>query len=423
MTTTTEDKKKNAAKKAETAPAKKPGGKTLAGLFSLVNQATKGALKPVSYKVGQLEHIPTKIVQIDTLIGGELTRDKKLMKCPGLPKGRILEVYGAESSGKTTLALQFAVAVQKAGGRVLYLDFERALDQSYAEAIGIDFHSDTFGVLEPETFEDGVKAIILACREQIDLIVTDSVAAMIPASELIKKVDDPQKVGILASTMSKYLPRLNMRLDQSGTTLLLINQTRALISTGGHSAETENTSGGKALKFYCYLRLKTTRIKSEMVEKLDPTTMKKRKFPYGNVTQIKMVKNKVSGTQGYTTEVFIRYGSGVDEYLSLIESAVPRKIIVKAGSNYTFSGQTFKGKERLRKFLVENPKLTEELRAKIMQAIVDDKVMKGIAETEEIEDEDIVSDNREDADLGEDDGEDVIEALEQTLDESEVEGS
>jgi len=423
MTATAEEdkkKKKAPAGKATAASPVKPN-KTLAGLVGLVSKATKGKLAPLEIKRGQLAHLPSSIVQIDTIIGGELTRDKKEMKCPGFPKGRIIEIYGAESSGKTTLALQLALAVQRAGGRVLFLDYEHALDIEYAEAIGIDFESGTFEVFQPETFEDGIKIMLLACHEKVDLIVTDSVAAMIPASELEKKVDDPQKIGILASTMSKYLPRLNMRLEQSGTTCVFINQTRAAISTGGGRAPAEdNTSGGKALKFYCYLRLKTTRIKSETVEKIDPDTGKKRKFPYGNVTQVKVVKNKVSGTQGYTTEVFIRFGTGVDQYMSLIESAAPRKIVVKSGSNYTFAGQTFKGKERLRKYLIGNPKLTEDLRLKVMQAIIDEKSLKGIAEEEEIEDEDIISDLRED---GEDDDDDIIDAIEQTLEESEVEGS
>lgn len=423
MTSTATEKKKNSkAKEVPKEGAKKPPSKTLAGLISLVSKATKGQLAPMEIKRGQLAHIPTNLVQIDTIIGGELTRDKKEMKCPGLPKGRIIEVYGAESSGKTTLALQFAVAVQKAGGRVVFLDYEHALDIEYAENIGIDFESGTFGWFQPDTFEDGVKIMLLACHEGVDLIVTDSVAAMIPASELAKKVDDPAKIGVLAATMSKYLPRLNMRLEKSGTTAVFINQTRALISTGGHSAETENTAGGKALKFFCYLRLKTTRIKSESYEKLDPTSLKKKKFPYGNLTQVKMVKNKASGTQGYTTEIFIRFGSGVDEYLSLIESAVPRKIIVKSGSNYVLNGQTFKGKERLRKYLMENQSLTMDLRSKVIQAIVDDKAVKGIAHDEEIEDEDIVA---ELSGIGDDDDdqEDEISALEETLDAEEVEAS
>jgi recombination protein RecA len=343
------------------------GGKSpaLAGLQALIQKHTKKV--PVVGVTGTMPHIPTGVCQIDTLIGGELTEDKKGMICPGLPRGRLIEVFGAESSGKTTLALKFVSMVQKAGGSVLYLDYEHAIQNAYAKAVGVDL--DNLLRYEPDTLEEGVKMIAAACVSKADLVIVDSVAAMIPMAEIDRSPDEAAKVGALASALSRLLPKIVKYCAQSGTTVVFVNQTRSLISANSHSGE-DNTSGGKALKFYASLRLKTTRIRSDFVEVKDTVTLKKKKQPYGNLVQIKSVKNKIVGHQGHTAEIFIRYGFGVDEYLSLIESAIPRKIIQQNSSAYVYGTETFKGKERVRKFLIDNPKAYDEIRQKVVKSLL-----------------------------------------------------
>lgn len=373
----------------------------LAGLASLIFKATQH--EAIEYRSGTFPHLPTEIIQIDTLIGGELVEDKKSMVCPGLPKGRIIELYGAESSGKTTLGLKFISVVQKNGGTALFLDYEHALHHGYSKATGVNFSPDKLLLYKPNTFEEGIKMLFLACKAKVELVVIDSVSAMVPASELAKKVDDPAKIGALASTMSKYLPKMVKWLDESGTTLVFINQTRALISTSSYAPSgggEDNTSGGKALKFFCSVRLKTTRIRSDFVEKKDSVTLKKKRIPYGNLVQVKAVKNKMAGHQGHTSEIFIRYGTGVDEYLSLIESAVPRSIIAKSAGNYTYGTNKFVGKEKVRKFLIENPKVYADIRDKVMKAIMSE-APEPIQDDDDIEDDDIISDMRKN--MGDDD--------------------
>lgn len=346
---------------------KNPSAKNpaLAGLQALIKKHTEKS--PVLGITGTMPHIPTGIVQIDTLIGGELTEDKKGLICPGLPRGRLIELYGAESSGKTTLALKFVSMVQRQGGSVLYLDYEHAIQNAYAKAVGVDL--DNLLRYEPDTLEQGVQMIGAACVNKIDLVIVDSVAAMIPKAEIDRSPDEAAKVGALASAMSRLLPKIVKYCAQSGTTVVFINQIRSLISTTSHAGD-DNTSGGKALKFYASLRMKTTRIRSDFVEVKDTVTLKKKKQPYGNLVQIKSVKNKIVGHQGHTAEIFIRYGTGVDEYLSLIESAIPRKIITQSASSYTYGTETFKGKERVRKFLMENPKAFEEIRQKVVKSLL-----------------------------------------------------
>ena len=225
-------------------------------------------------------------------------------------------------------------------------------------------------------------------------MVIDSVAAMVPKAELEKKLDDAAAIGILARSMSSVLPKMTQWLKGSPTTVIFINQVRANISKSSHGPTDDNTAGGKAVKFYASLRLKLTRIKSDIIEKVDPITLQKRKFPYGNVVQVKAVKNKMDGKQGHTGEIFIRYGSGVDEYLSLVEAAVPRKIVIKRGSAYDFAGESFKGREKLRSYLINNPKAFEQLRDDVVKTLL----LEAPTAVTEVDEEDIVSDMRRELD-------------------------
>lgn len=351
-----------AAKKTE---SKK--GDVAAQAIQFIEKAT--GQKPLGAHTTTWPNIPSGSATINTLIGGSPLPDGKGFVCPGLPCQRIVEIYGAESSGKTTAALQGIVAVQRAGGVAMFLDFENALHHGYAKAIGVSFDKDKLLYYAPTTLEEGLKMIYIGIATGVKLIVVDSVSAMVPKAELEKKLDDPAKIGALAAAMSTNLPKVVQWLKGKDSCLVLINQIRSLISSTA-KGDTDNTSGGKAVKFYASIRLKLTRIQSEFIERPDPVTLKKKRIPYGNLVQVKVVKNKIDSKQGQTGEVFIRYGSGIDEYISLIESAVPRKIVVKNGGQYSYGQATVKGREAFRRFLIDNPKLYAEIQQKVTAALL-----------------------------------------------------
>lgn len=393
--------KKNGAKKSDIA----------AQAIQFIEKAT--GQKPLGVNTTTFPHIPSGSSTVNTLIGGSPLPDGKGFVCPGLPCQRIVEVYGAESSGKTTAALQAIVSVQRAGGVAMFLDFENALHHGYAKSVGVDFSKDKLLYYAPTTLEEGLKMIFIGIRSGVQLIVVDSVSAMVPKSELEKKLDDPAKIGALAAAMSTNLPKVVQWLKGTDTCLVLINQIRSLISSTA-KGDTDNTSGGKAVKFYASIRLKLTRIKSEFLEKPDPITLKKKRIPFGNLVQVKVVKNKIDSKQGATGEIFIRYGSGIDEHLSLIEAAIPRKIVTKSGSGLAYGPHTSRGREQFRKFLIDNPKVCAEIQQKVTAALL--AAAPEPLSGDEIDDSDILSDmNKElgDSDLFESDegstSEEVVE--------------
>lgn len=326
----------------------------------------------------------------------------------------------------------------------MFLDYEHALDQVYARKVGVSFDEDKLVIFAPTTLENGFKLIKMGLALGVDLIVVDSVAAMVPKSEFEdKKIEDNARIGIVAQKFSQTLPKLNAWLAEGkgqrnektgkftpfstnpqGTAILLLNQIRSNISTGGWGGggSSDNTPGGKALKFYTYVRLKFTRTGSEHVKKKDPFTGTVRYYDYGNKTRVKLVKSKVDGKQGFTTDIFIRFNYGIDDYYSLIEAAVSHKIVQKGGGGqYKFGDQTFKGRENLRKFLVGNDKVFGELRDKVLASVR--------AGDEDIQDEELAEDGVEivsDVDLSDLDGEESgeeVEEFEDTEEETEEEES
>jgi recombination protein RecA len=319
------------------------------------------------------------------LIGGTPAKDGSGPICPGLPRRRITEIYGPESSGKTTLLISSMVQAQKAGGAAMFIDFEHSLDHNYAKALGLSYDNDKLMVLQPDSMEDGFKQMYIGIAAGFDIIGVDSVAAMVPKDELVKGFDDAAKIGAVARQFSMVLPKFVTWLQKfpelpeakgkpdpnhPGTALVFINQTRALIQTSGHGhGGDENTSGGKALKFYAYLRLRASRIKSEFIERKDQMTGKKRRFPYGNVTDVKVIKSKIDAKQGHSTSMFIRYGVGIDDYYSIIETGVVHKVIKREGAFYTLQKERFQGKDKLRKYLVENPKVFDALRTQLALSV------------------------------------------------------
>jgi len=400
----------------KTATPASPTSEIAARATAIILKAT--GQKPVKPSYSTLPHVPTGSTLINLLIGGSPAQDGHGCVCPGYPRKRITEIYGPESSGKTTLALAAVTDCQRRGGIAMFLDFEHALHHGYAKTIGVDFAEDKLLYFQPDTMEEGLKMLYIAIASGVDLVVVDSVAAMVPKTELEKKIDENAKLGALAKAMSEILPKMCIwlskpvenRPDFLGTAVIFLNQTRAAINTGGYGGgggDNENTSGGKALKFYAYMRLRICRVRSDYIEKIDPFTGKKKRFPVGNLVSVKVVMNKAHGKQGFGGEVFIRYGYGLDDYLSLIEAGVTRKIISKSGSSLEYGGEKFVGKEKFRTYLMGNATMSEDIRQKIYASILD-----SVPKAETIDDDDnILSDMR--GALGDDDTFDAEEDAEE----------
>jgi len=395
-----------------------------------ISKLTKAVIKKetgqetIAGTISTMPHVSTGSILVDYLIGGSPAKDGKGPKCPGFPRRKITELYGPESSGKTTLALSAVADVQKKGGIAMFIDFEHALDKGYAQTLGVSFEEDKLMFFQPDTMEEGFLMISRGVMFGVDMIVVDSVAAMVPALELEKKPGDNAKIGGIAKPMGENLPKFAGWLtkypknpetketskDEQGTALVFINQTRALI--GGQSNETEGTPGGKALKFFAYVRLRTSRIFSESVERIDPLTGKKKKFAYGNVTKVKCIKSKCDARQGHDVDIFIRYGYGIDNYFSVIQTASAQKIMKKDGSRITYGGHRLQGRDKWRQFLIENQSVYDELALKVVAAVLSN------AETA-IADEDLSEEDRILAEL--DDIDDLDEPKDAPVEEVTVE--
>ncbi|WCZ39100.1 recombinase RecA [Corynebacterium jeddahense] len=273
----------------------------------------------------------------------------------GWPRGRIVEIYGPESSGKTTVALHAIAEAQKAGGIAAFIDAEHALDPEYAKKLGVD--TDNLLVSQPDTGEQALEIADMLVRSgAIDIIVIDSVAALTPKAEIEGEMGDSH-VGLQARLMSQALRKMTGALYNSGTTAIFINQLREKIGVMFGSPET--TTGGKALKFYASVRCDVRRIQ----------TLKDGQDSIGNRTKMKVVKNKVS-PPFKIAEFDIMYGEGISRESSIIDMGVENGIVKKSGSWFTYEGdQLGQGKEKARLFLKENPDLADEIEDKIFQAL------------------------------------------------------
>jgi recombination protein RecA len=284
--------------------------------------------------------IPTGSIALDVALG-----------VGGLPRGRIVEIYGPESSGKTTVALHAVASAQAMGGIAAFIDAEHALDPEYAKALGVD--TDALLVSQPDTGEQALEIADMLIRSgALDIIVIDSVAALVPRAEIEGEMGDSH-VGLQARLMSQALRKITGGLSNSGTTAIFINQLREKIGVMFGSPET--TTGGKALKFYASIRLDIRRIE----------TLKDGTEAVGNRTRVKVVKNKVA-PPFKQAEMDILYGHGISREGSLIDVGVEQLLIRKAGAWYTYEGdQLGQGKENARKFLIENPDVATEIEKRI----------------------------------------------------------
>jgi recombination protein RecA len=288
--------------------------------------------------------IPTGSIALDIALG-----------IGGLPRGRVIEIYGPESSGKTTVALHAIASAQQLGGIAAFIDAEHALDPDYAQALGVD--TDALLVSQPDTGEQALEIVDMLVRSgALDIIVIDSVAALVPRAEIEGEMGDSH-VGLQARLMSQALRKITGALSSSNTTAIFINQLREKIGVMFGSPET--TTGGKALKFYSSVRLDVRRIE----------TLKDSTEAVGNRTRVKVVKNKVSAPFKQA-EFDIMYGKGISREGSLIDVGVEQGIIRKAGAWYTYDGdQLGQGKENSRNFLKEHPDVATEIEKRILEKL------------------------------------------------------
>ncbi|TXH40409.1 MAG: recombinase RecA [Actinobacteria bacterium] len=307
-----------------------------------------------------VEVIPTGAIALDIALG-----------IGGLPRGRVVEVYGPESSGKTTVALHAIASAQAAGGIAAFIDAEHALDPEYAARLGVDI--DALLVSQPDTGESALEIADMLIRSgAIDIIVIDSVAALTPKAEIEGEMGDSH-VGLQARLMSQALRKMTGALNGTGTTAIFINQLREKIGVMFGSPET--TTGGRALKFYSSVRLDVRRIE----------TLKDGSDPVGSRTRVKVVKNKMA-PPFKQAEFDILYGQGISREGGLIDMGVEHGFVRKSGAWYTYEGdQLGQGKENARAFLRDNPDLADEIEKRIKEKLGVGPRLDAPAETSEVQ--------------------------------------
>ncbi len=291
-----------------------------------------------------MQVIPTGSIALDVALG-----------IGGLPRGRVVEIYGPESSGKTSLALHAVASAQAAGGIAGFIDAEHAMDPEYAKKLGVD--TDALLVSQPDTGEQALEIADMLIRSgALDIIVIDSVAALVPRAEIEGEMGDSH-VGLQARLMSQALRKITGALSSSGTTAIFINQLREKIGVMFGSPET--TTGGKALKFYASIRLDVRRIE----------TLKDGTDAVGSRVKVKVVKNKVS-PPFRIAEFDMIFGQGISREGGLIDMGVEHGLVRKAGAWYTYDGEQLgQGKENARGFLRDNPDLANEIEKKIKEKL------------------------------------------------------
>jgi len=300
-----------------------------------------------------IESIPTGSLELDLALG-----------IGGIPKGRIIEIYGPESSGKTTVTLHMVAESQKQGGVAAFIDAEHALDPQYAGNIGVD--TDNLILAQPDTGEQALEIVDALVRSAaVDIIVIDSVAALVPKAEITGEMGDSH-MGLQARLMSQALRKLTAIVKKSNTTVIFINQLRMKI--GVMFGNPETTTGGNALKFYASVRLDVRRIDS----------IKENGEVIGNRVKVKVVKNKVA-PPFKLAEFDIMYGEGISVAGSILDSAVNAEIIKKAGAWFSYEGEKLgQGRQNVKNYLQENPEIMAEVQHKVLEH-------HGLVETEEVE--------------------------------------
>ncbi len=312
-------------------------------LEQIQKQYGKGAIMKLGEEglTGSVDVISTGSISLDLATG-----------VGGYPRGRIIEIYGPESSGKTTLTLHAIAEAQKAGGKAAFIDAEHALDPVYAKNLGVDV--DELLVSQPDTGEQALEICEMLARSgAIDLIVIDSVAALVPKAEIQGEMGDSH-VGLHARLMSQALRKIAGTVNKTNTCVIFINQLREKI--GVMFGNPETTTGGRALKFYASMRLDVRKIE----------TLKRGDEMLGNRTRVKIVKNKVA-PPFKKSEFDIMYGTGISLAGDVLDTAVEAKIVDKAGSWYSYNGERIgQGRENVKDYLQSHEEMLEEIRKKVM---------------------------------------------------------
>jgi recombination protein RecA len=311
------------------------------GKGSIMRLGQKGAIQPI-------EAIPTGAISIDYALG-----------VGGVPRGRVIEIFGPESSGKTTLSLQIIAEAQKLGGTAAFVDAEHALDAAYAKKLGVDI--DNLLVSQPDNGEQALEIVEVLIRSNgVDVVVVDSVAALVPKAEIEGEMGDAQ-MGLQARLMSQALRKLTGAVSKSKTCLIFINQLREKI--GVMFGNPETTTGGRALKFYSSVRIDIRRIAS----------IKDGDMVVGGRTRVKVVKNKVA-PPFREAEFDVMYGEGISKTGDLLDLAVEKRIVEKSGAWFAYNGERLgQGRENVKQFMKDNPEIFKS---------IDDKVRKELGLTQ-----------------------------------------
>ncbi len=324
-----------------------------------IKQIDKAFGKGTLIRLGDKEVIPTEVISTGSL-GLDLA-----LGVGGLPKGRVIEIYGPESSGKTTLTLHAIAEAQKAGGVCAFIDAEHALDVKYAKDIGVD--TDNLLVSQPDFGEQALEILETVIRSgAVDLVVVDSVAALTPKVEIDGDMDD-QQVGVQARLMSKALRKVTGLLSKMNCTVIFVNQIRMKIGMTGYGSP-ETTTGGNALKFYSSVRLDIRRI----------ATLKQGENSIGNRVKVKVVKNKVAAPFKQA-EFDIMFGEGISKTGELVDYGVKLDIIDKAGAWFSYGDTKIgQGRENSKLFLRDNPAIAKEIEDKILNSMgINDAIITG----------------------------------------------
>lgn len=320
-----------------------------------------------------LPHLPSGCDVVDFLIGGE-PNSFGVPPCPGWPRGRVSQLWGHESAGKTTLALEACAQIAREGGTAVYIDWENDIVPDYAASLGVPVTDpNKFELLQPETLEDGIKYAMTYAAAGVDLIVFDSVGAAIPrrlATRDALETAEQGKIGELQSVWSQELPNLKRVIAQSGSAVIGISQIRAKIGGMGHGPTTQ-PQGGNAWKFYSSVRLELRRVKNEKAKEFNDLTHSAEERVIGGIIKVTAIKCKMSKNQGREEIFYIRWGEGVDNLRSTMEIAKAHGIIKQAGSWVKWDSRPagpiqLQGTEKLRKHFLDNPEDFEALRGQVM---------------------------------------------------------
>jgi recombination protein RecA len=324
---------------------------------ALKSKAAQSAIDQIKEKYGDnaiMRFGEARAMQVAAVSTGSISLDIAL-GVGGVPRGRVIEIFGPEASGKTTLAQHIIAEVQKLGGIAAFIDAEHALDPDYAKKIGVDV--DNMLISQPDTGEQALEILETLVRSNaVDVVVVDSVAALVPRAEIEGEMGD-QHMGLQARLMSQALRKLTGIVSKSKTVVIFINQIRQKI--GVFFGNPETTTGGNALKFYSSVRIEIRR----------SAQIKQAEKVIGNRVKVKVVKNKVAAPFR-TTEFDIMYNEGISVSGDLVDTGVAHRILQKSGNSYAFGEEKLGvGREKVKQFLRENPKMMEEIRAKIWEVV------------------------------------------------------